>query len=97
MAKKIENVELFDIGVWNGKAFLEKDLKEMEEAYKAFTGVLRVPLKLGHNDEQKITDGQPAIGWLSNVRLSEDKKLVGDFADDAVDGLGAEMMVGTSL
>ena len=82
MPKELKGVELFGVGVWNQMPFKQKDLESIERSYKAFTGVLRVPLKLGHNEEQPMTDGQPALGWVGNVRLAEDKKkLLGDFTD----------------
>lgn len=82
MSKIIEGVELFAVGVWHHVRFTADDLQGIAKAFAHFTSVLRVPLKLGHNDEQQVTDGMPALGWVSNVRLSEDnKKLLGDFVD----------------
>ena len=40
--------------------------------------MLKVPLKLGHNDEQPVTDGQPALGWVTAMEVVGDK-LVADF------------------
>lgn len=78
--KIIKGVELFAVGIWNGMQFKKKDLEEMATAYGNFAAVLRVPLKFGHNNEQKMTDGQPALGWVTNVRV-KGNKLVGDFVD----------------
>lgn len=40
----------------------------------------RVPLKLGHNEEQPLTDGEPALGWVENL-YRKGRKLAGDFTD----------------
>lgn len=40
----------------------------------------RVPLKFGHNSEQPVTDGQPALGWVSRIYRSGDT-LLADFTD----------------
>lgn len=40
----------------------------------------RIPLKFGHNDKQPLTDGQPALGWVSRV-YREGRKLLADFVD----------------
>jgi hypothetical protein len=40
----------------------------------------KIPLKFGHNDKQPLTDGQPALGWVSRV-YREGRKLLADFTD----------------
>jgi len=40
----------------------------------------KIPLKFGHNDAQPLTDGQPALGWVSRV-YREGKKLLADFTN----------------
>ncbi len=40
----------------------------------------KVPLKAGHNDRQPMTDGQPALGWVSRL-WREGSKLMADFVD----------------
>lgn len=71
-------VELFAVGVWNGRRFTIEDLRSIAQTYTRFATVLQIPLKFGHNSEQPMTDGQPAIGWVTNVRVVN-QKLVGDF------------------
>ncbi len=74
------NVELFAVGTWNGKKFTQKDLDNIVNSYQAEKGVFSIPIKLGHNDAQKLlaADGMPAAGWIENVKRVGDK-LVGDF------------------
>lgn len=68
MAKgKERTVEIFAVGMWNGMDFTVEDLKSMAAAFHAFGDNHQVPLKMGHNDEQPFTDGQPALGWVTDV------------------------------
>ena len=64
--------EIFSIGKWNGKEFTLDDLKAMVSAFNALKDNLKIPLKLGHNDEQTLTDGEPALGWVTDIRLNND-------------------------
>lgn len=80
MANILNGVELFAVGRWNGFEFTLADLEQIAETYSSLNSVLRVPLKFGHNDEQPVTDGHPALGWASNVRV-ENNKLIADFID----------------
>lgn len=73
-------VEIFAVGKWNGMTFSKKDLEGIAANFKKLLEVLRVPLKMGHNDDQPMTDGQPAIGWVTNVELINDK-LIATFSD----------------
>lgn len=72
--------EIFAVGTWNGFPFSLNDLRKMAASFTALGEVLKVPLKLGHNDEQPVTDGQPALGWVSQMEVIGDK-LVATFED----------------
>jgi hypothetical protein len=72
--------EIFAVGKWNGMEFDETDLDDIVQNFERLTEIHRVPLKFGHNKEQKITDGQPAIGWVSKV-FRQGGKLYADFVD----------------
>ena len=72
--------EIFAVGKWNNMTFTEDDLDDIVANFEKLSVVHKVPLKFGHNDEQPITDGQPAIGWVSRV-FREGKKLYADFVD----------------
>lgn len=82
MAKKTEDltVELFAVGKWNGMPFDQTDLKSIAAAFHILGDNLRVPLKMGHNDDQPFTDGQPALGWVTDL-WEEGSKLFGKFSD----------------
>lgn len=72
--------EIFAVGKWNGMTFQRADLDAIVKAFSRFRDLLKVPLKLGHNDEQPLTDGMPALGWVDDVWI-EGQKLMGRFAD----------------
>jgi hypothetical protein len=78
-------VELFAPGKWNGMVFDKDDLKDMAENFKTLKSVLFAPVKLGHNDEQQITDGMPALGeivdtWYTDAGKDGKPKLMGKLA-----------------
>lgn len=72
--------EIFAVGRWNGYEFGLSDLQEIAANFAKFNDVLKVPLKMGHNKEQPMTDGQPALGWVKDVWV-EGQKLMAKFAD----------------
>jgi len=85
-------VELVSVGTWDASTGKTKitpaDLQAMIDA-SAADGYDAAPLKVGHDDDRfqdsngdppSTRDGQPAYGWIENLRLSPDKKtLLGDF------------------
>lgn len=76
----VKEAEIFAVGKWNGLTFSKEDLEGMVDAFSKLTEFHKVPLKLGHNAEQKITDGQPALGWVDAIWVSG-KKLMARFVD----------------
>ena len=84
-------VEIFRVGIWNGEKYVKEDLEEIISNFSRFKDDIKVPLKIGHDMEQNLvgqTDGEPAIGWVSELRL-EGNTLVGTFSNvpDVVVGL----------
>lgn len=74
----LRDVEIFASGRWNGVEYDEQDLDEIVTNFEKLREIHNIPLKLGHNDKQPLTDGQPALGWVDNLRRVGDK-LVADF------------------
>jgi len=72
--------EIFSVGKWNGFEFTLNDLRKMATSFDSLKEVLQVPLKFGHNDDQPMTDGQPALGWVSDIYV-KGQKLVAEFSD----------------
>jgi hypothetical protein len=71
---KIEGVEIFRAGKWNGDTYSREDLDAMVDAFGKVGW--RVPLKIGHDDKP----GAPAYGWLSRV-YRKGEKLLADVVD----------------
>lgn len=74
------DVEIFAVGTWNGMPFEREDLFSIASAFNSLSEVHQVPLKFGHNDEQPMTDGFPALGWVKDVWV-QDNKLMARFTD----------------
>lgn len=76
------DAEVFAVGTWNGMRFTSDDLDKIVASFEALNagGYLDAPLKFGHNDEQPMTDGTPALGWVEKLYRQGDK-LLARFAD----------------
>jgi hypothetical protein len=81
----LTGVELARPGTWDlarGKqTFTDQMLRDAADFYAA-SGGQRIPLGFGHRDSR--FDGEPAFGWLSNVRYAEDATgpvLLGDLVE----------------
>jgi hypothetical protein len=72
--------EILAVGKWNDIEFTLDDLVAIKQSFDALKGVHKVPLKFGHNDEQPLTDGLPALGWVDALELVGDK-LVATLSD----------------
>lgn len=82
MLKSIKGVEIFSAGKWNGDVYTVEDLDEMVRAFSDTSAEWRPPLKLGHDEEQKLlqTDGLPAAGYVGKL-YRQGTKLLADFVD----------------
>lgn len=65
--------EIFAVGLWNGMEFTAEDLNLIANAFHALGDNHKVPLKMGHNNDQPLTDGQPALGWVTDVWVAGSK------------------------
>jgi len=54
MTRDLEGVEVLREGTWNGVPFPIERLDQMVEAHKALRGILDPPIKLGHDDNQRL-------------------------------------------
>lgn len=84
-ATTLVGVELARPGTWHlssGKrTFTEQNLRDAADFFTA-TGNTRIPLGFGHTDNR--FDGDPAWGWVDNIRYTEDDQgpvLLGDLVD----------------
>jgi len=78
--KMLKAVPIFSAGKWNRMVFDVEDLDDIASNFQSLLKIHKVPLKLGHNKDQPMTDGLPALGWVANVRRVGDK-LLADFTD----------------
>lgn len=82
----VPDVELCAVGTWNASTgtttFTRDDLAECVSALDC-PGVRNPVLKLGHAEDDGAGlrwDGEPTIGWIANMRISDDDaKVVGDY------------------
>lgn len=74
------DAEIFATGKWNGKVFTADDLNSIASAFNELKDILTPPLKLGHNEEQPLKDGDLALGWIEDVWV-EGNKLMSRFAN----------------
>ncbi len=79
---RIEGVEIFSVGTWNGDTFTLADLLEMARAFTENKQHFRPYLKLGHDKDQKLLqiDGLPAAGWVENLYV-KNNTLCADFVE----------------
>ncbi len=75
-----KRIEIFAVGKWNGMTFKLKDLNGIVAAFNTLGDNHKVPLKFGHNKEQRMTDGQPSLGWVKSLSVEGDK-LIADVTD----------------
>lgn len=80
LGKDLRGAEILEVGEWNGITFEDEDLELIVSSFNALGLSGRVPLKFGHNEEQEVTDGQPALGWVRRV-YKQGTKLLADFSD----------------
>lgn len=59
--------DVFAIGKWNGLEFSLRDLQAIASNFKTLFDIHKPPVKIGHNDEQPLVDGQPALGWVEDL------------------------------
>jgi hypothetical protein len=68
------DAEIFAAGTWNKSwKFSARDLHDIAANFASLADNHKVPLKFGHNDEQPMTDGYPALGWVTKVWVKGDK------------------------
>jgi hypothetical protein len=80
-----KDVQLVKAGTWGGmtgrSTITAEDLADAVAAY-ADPEIDRGVLKIGHDGDLNLGTGQPALGWIENLKLSADKQtLIGDLTD----------------
>jgi len=84
----LKEVEIFGVGEWQGQnmrkpfKFTLDILKKIATNSMAIEDKISMPIKLGHSKKQIFNqdDGQPALGWLKNIKL-KGEKIVADLTN----------------
>jgi hypothetical protein len=85
--RTLPGVELAAVGTWRASTgettFTTADLADAVSALDC-PGIRNPVLKLGHSEEDSTSgvrwDGEPAVGWISNMRMNDSlTKLIGDY------------------
>lgn len=83
-SEQLKDVEVFETGTWNGFKFVEDDLDAIVSNSNDLIAANKEKpmLKLGHSKKQILdqSDGQPALGWMHNLR-KKGNKIIADFSD----------------
>ena len=75
----VEDIEIFATGTWKGDTYDTGDLNEMVSNFKVLRDEIKPMLHIGH-DRALENDGQPALGWLSDLKTNG-QKLLATFTD----------------
>lgn len=73
-ASDLKNVELMRPGTWrlaSGEMTFEDKHLHAAAEYAKRTGARPSPVKIGHTDPRFVGDGEPALGWLGNLRVED--------------------------
>ena len=79
---ELNNVEIFEAEQEASENFTDDDLSIIVNNFKSLYDVQRVPLVIGHSEDQKYLnqEGLPSCGWVTSVKQSG-KKLFASFSD----------------
>ena len=85
---KIKDVEIFQVGTWNGREFTDEDVDAIVASFEDLNLAGHVPAKLGHKGGG---DDAPAMGWIEEIRRKGDKILatLTDVSRELVDGINS--------
>lgn len=79
---ELKGVEVFSTGIWNGDKYTKADLENMVSAFNEHKKGFLPPLKVGHDNDQKILQesGMPAAGYINKLYINGEK-LMADIVD----------------
>ena len=74
---KINAVEVFSAGTWNGDKYTVADLHEIVQSFNSLRQGFTPFIKLGHDNSQKLarSSGLPSVGWVENLYVQGSKLL----------------------
>jgi cation transport regulator len=71
--------EVFSAGIHDGDVYTEKDLDDITRNFAELKTDIKPPLKFGHRNRMHISDGQPALGWATELKRVG-QKLIAKFS-----------------
>jgi len=76
----VSGVEVLAAGTWNGEVYTVEDLHQLADTYNSGNLGIVSPVKLGHDEDQKLLQeqGWPAAGYITRLWVNGDK-LLADF------------------
>lgn len=77
---ELRDIEVFSTGLYKGINWTEADLDNMVTNYHALKDYIKPVLKIAHQNKMHQVDGQPSLGWASELKRIGNK-LVATFAD----------------
>lgn len=77
---ELKDIEIFSVGIHKGEEFTEADLDAMVNNFAVLKQYIKPALKLAHQNNMHKKDGQPALGWASEIKRVG-KKLLATFTD----------------
>jgi cation transport regulator len=80
MNTELKDVEIFSTGTWAGETFNEADLDELVTNFHKLKDKIKPPLKIAHKNAMHKQDGQPALGWATEIKRVG-QKLLATFTD----------------
>ena len=78
--EELRDVEIFSAGVWHGEKYTEDDIDELVNNFNELRDKIKPILKVAHRNDMHKSDGQPALGWVTNL-CRQGSKLVATFGD----------------
>jgi hypothetical protein len=77
---ELRDIEIFSVGTHHNELFTEQDLDELVNNFNELKTKVKPILKIAHHNAMHKTDGQPALGWTTDLKRIG-SKLIASFAD----------------
>lgn len=77
---ELKDIEIFSIGTHKGIKYKESDLDEIIVSFNELKDKIKPPLKMAHRNNMHKKDGQPSLGWTSELKKMGGK-LLASFSD----------------
>ena len=79
-SSELKDIEVFSAGIHEGEKFTESDLDQIVSNFRALKERIKPILKVAHRNKMHNVDGQPSLGWASDLKRVG-SKLIASFSD----------------